>query len=107
MVSVSPERLLGVPKGLVNNHWAAFGPRVGFAYDLTGSGKTILRGGFGMMYERIQGNDMYNAGPNVPFSTNINFSNIQLENPGTQLSNSLPSGCTYYGGQHHRPGQGE
>ena len=80
----------GVPKGLVNNHWAAFGPRLGFAYDLTGSGKTILRGGFGMMYERIQGNDMYNAGPNVPFSTNINFSNIQLENPGTQLGNSQP-----------------
>ncbi len=26
----------GVPKGLVNNHWAAFGPRLGFAYDLTG-----------------------------------------------------------------------
>jgi hypothetical protein len=80
----------GVPKGLVQNHWAAFGPRVGFAYDLTGSGKTILRGGFGMMYERIQGNDMYNAGPNVPFSTNINFSNIQLENPGTQLATSTP-----------------
>ncbi len=80
----------GVPKGLVDNHWAAFGPRLGFAYDLTGSGKTVLRGGFGMMYERIQGNDMYNAGPNVPFSTNINFSNIQLENPGTQLSNSQP-----------------
>ena len=85
-----PGKTPGVPKGLVNDHWAAFGPRLGFAYDLTGSGKTILRGGFGMMYERIQGNDMYNAGPNVPFSTNINFSNIQVENPGTQLSNNLP-----------------
>ncbi len=85
-----PGKTPGVPKGLVNDQWAAFGPRLGFAYDLTGSGKTILRGGFGMMYERIQGNDMYNAGPNVPFSTNINFSNIQLEDPGTQLSNSQP-----------------
>jgi len=80
----------GVSKGLVDNHWAAFGPRIGFAYDLTGSGKTILRGGFGTMYERIQGNDMYNAGPNIPFSTNINFSNVELEAPGTQLSSGTP-----------------
>jgi len=36
----------GIPNGLVQNHWAAFGPRVGFAYDLTGEGKTVLRGGF-------------------------------------------------------------
>ena len=73
----------GVPKGLVNTQWAAFGPRIGFAYDLTGSGKTILRGGFGTMYERIQGNDMYNAGPNIPFSTNVTFNNVSLDNAET------------------------
>jgi Carboxypeptidase regulatory-like domain len=80
----------GVPKGLVDNHWATFGPRIGFAYDLTGNGKTVLRGGFGTMYERIQGNDMYNAGPNVPFSTNVNFNNVELENPSTSLSTGTP-----------------
>jgi len=85
-----PGKTPGVPKGLVNNNWAAFGPRIGFAYDVTGTGKTILRGGFGTMYERIQGNDMYNAGPNVPFSTNVNFNNVELEDPGTQLSNNAP-----------------
>ena len=81
----------GVPKGLVDNHWAAFGPRIGFAYDLTGEGKTVLRGGFGTMYERIQGNDMYNAGPNVPFSSSVTFNNgVLLSNPNT----SLQSGST-------------
>lgn len=30
-----------------------FSPRVGFAYDLTGSGKHLLRGGFGMYYGQI------------------------------------------------------
>src|ERR1035437_7474639 len=80
-----PGKTPGVPKSLVNNHWAAFGPRIGFAYDLSGSGKTILRGGFGTMYERIQGNDMYNAGPNVPFSTNVSFNNVTLVNPSTDL----------------------
>ncbi len=71
----------GVPKGLVNNHWAAFGPRLGFAYDFTGSGKTVVRGGFGIMYERIQGNDMYNAGPNIPFSLQVNLNSVEFDNP--------------------------
>ncbi|HEV7220810.1 MAG TPA: TonB-dependent receptor [Terriglobales bacterium] len=76
----------GVPKGLVNNYWATFGPRLGFAYDLTGSGKTVIRGGFAVMYERIQGNDMYNAGPNIPFSLNASNSAVEIQNPNIQLS---------------------
>jgi hypothetical protein len=80
----------GVPKGLVNNHWATFGPRLGFAYDVTGSGKTVIRGGFGMMYERIQGNDMYNAGPNIPFSLQVNSTFVTMNNPSIANSNGAP-----------------
>jgi len=82
-----PGTTAGVPKGLVNTYWPAFGPRIGWAYDLTGKGKTIFRGGFGSMYERIQGNDMYNAGPNIPFSTSVTFNNVSLANPRTYLIN--------------------
>jgi Carboxypeptidase regulatory-like domain/TonB-dependent Receptor Plug Domain len=75
----------GISNGLTKNYWDTFGPRLGLAYDLTGKGKTILRGGFGVMYERIQGNDMYNGGPNVPFSSSVTFNNVSLSNPKTSL----------------------
>ena len=34
-----------------------FGPRFGFAYDLTGDGKTAVRGGYGLIYSMIESGD--------------------------------------------------
>jgi hypothetical protein len=40
----------GWPAALVNTPHGDFGPRIGFAYDLFGNAKTVIRGGYGLFY---------------------------------------------------------
>src|SRR5262245_19037359 len=41
-------------------------PRIGGVYDLTGKGETILRGGFGIFFDRPQGNMVFDMISNAP-----------------------------------------
>src|SRR5882724_11015377 len=78
----------GIPKGLAKTYWPAFGPRIGFAYDLTGQGKTVIRGGFGINYDRIQGNDLYNGATNPPNDASPTLHGGSLSDPGTSVQNN-------------------
>jgi hypothetical protein len=40
-------------KSPYNGDHKDFAPRVGFAWDTTGNGRTVVRGGFGLMYETL------------------------------------------------------
>ena len=55
-----------IPTGGWNSRGIMPEPRLGFAYDLLGTHKTILRGGAGMMHDRTQGNLIFNTVFNNP-----------------------------------------
>ncbi|PYU80221.1 MAG: hypothetical protein DMG50_21110 [Acidobacteria bacterium] len=44
----------GVPKGLTDNYYKSFAPRIGIAWDPKGDGKTTVRGGWGLFYNPIE-----------------------------------------------------
>ena len=55
------------PSGtLWNADWNNWAPRIGFAWDLSGDGRSALRGGYGISYERNFGNVTFNVLFNPP-----------------------------------------
>ncbi len=55
-----------IPDGGWNSRGIMLEPRFGFAFDMLGNHKTVLRGGFGMTHDREQGNLIFNTVFNNP-----------------------------------------
>ena len=102
----------GLGKGDHNN----IGPRVGFAYDVFGDGKTSLRGGFGLSYEGTLYNPLSNSRWNLPYYS-FNFAdnflngdvNTVIYGPTTCNATSCspdPTATPTYTGAPTNPGQG-
>ena len=63
----------GVPAGGYPTTWSNFGPRLGLAWDMTGDGKTALRAGYGIFYDRINTLQTNSAADEAPFGTVVDI----------------------------------
>lgn len=56
----------GISKYLQQDRGLTPSPRFGFAYDVTGKQALVVRGGFGIFYDRFQGNEIFDELTNPP-----------------------------------------
>ena len=77
-------------KSGINTSWKNFDPRIGIAFDPTGSGKTVIRVGGGIGHDFMTANMMINNETASPFRLTVIQSGINLDSPYA----SYPGGKT-------------
>jgi outer membrane receptor protein involved in Fe transport len=70
-----------LPENVARKRWWNLAPRVAFAYDLTGDGKTAIRGGYGMFYDVIRSINLNRFPLIQPFVVDISVFDVNFSDP--------------------------
>lgn len=82
----------GVSETTQHNYWNNWAPRFGFAFDPTGSGRTSVRGGYGIFYSLVRQQANNQLSTNQPFSLKLVVTNPSggLMSPYSDTGNPFP-----------------
>jgi hypothetical protein len=75
----------GYPRGVVTNDYKTLQYRFGLSEDISGNGRTVIRGGFGTFYERLQGNDIFGVATSAPFDPSLSLNDPYFSTPGLEI----------------------
>ena len=87
----------GVPAGGVSPAWGNLGPRLGFAWDVFGDGRTAVRGGYGMFFDQLNTIATNSQATQAPFGTVVTLNGTQsnsFANPWAGTTNPFPASTT-------------
>jgi hypothetical protein len=85
----------GIPPGMTQTYYKAFAPRIGLAWSPGSSGKTSIRGGFGLFYNPVEQLVLEQFGAEPPFGGSTFVYETQFNQPFLGQDNTASNPDSY------------